>query len=554
MLASLGLNRNDTGGSEAETYSLETEAGILQTQAKAGASERTSLASDQRAGGRQTEPSQPGTAIADATRQAAAGLRARIEAATGSDELPDSAASDSAENGKGSVRTGKPERTHAAQPPKDSKAQSAGVSTGTGLAMANLPLPIAAPVSGNASPRTVDAREKSALHREPGSMTAGSTGNQATEQPRTAASQTTAPGPNGIRAASSGIDPADGGPVNGEEERVSGEGKAGDAAGTAPPGNGSAADAMQTQGQRPALQQSMEQGSGGQAGPDAIDQNRDAGAFGATAAQSLVPTSDGEMTGAFAGKRVSAEPVSRAVRGGEATGSAGHGRQLEGSQTGGAAGDAATLARDPGGVRGTMSAAGGNTTGGSTAGGNGASASGSATFAALDAGTNVGTPGWVHAGPRGAEAGFQDPALGWVGVRADASGGAIHASLVPGSDDAAQALSGHLAGLSAHLAEQHTAVETLAVASPETGRAGWGAEQGSEHGTGQNSGQGSNPGTQQGLSQSMNQGGYAQPQSGVDSGMPAASASVRTGPVTHPAGTMGAVAERQSGATISVIA
>lgn len=55
------------------------------------------------------------------------------------------------------------------------------------------------------------------------------------------------------------------------------------------------------------------------------------------------------------------------------------------------------------------------------------------TFSALDAGAAVGAPSWVHAGSRQAEAGFEDPALGWVGVRADLSGGSVHASLVPGS-------------------------------------------------------------------------------------------------------------------------
>ena len=88
------------------------------------------------------------------------------------------------------------------------------------------------------------------------------------------------------------------------------------------------------------------------------------------------------------------------------------------------------------------------------------------TFAALDAGTSVGTPNWIHAGGRQAEAGFQDPALGWVGVRADLSGGSVHAALIPGSTEAAQALSGHLAGINAYLAEQQTPVATLTMAAP----------------------------------------------------------------------------------------
>ena len=88
-------------------------------------------------------------------------------------------------------------------------------------------------------------------------------------------------------------------------------------------------------------------------------------------------------------------------------------------------------------------------------------------FSELD-GQSASSPAtWTHAGARGAEAGFQDPALGWVCVRADVTAGGIHASLVPASTDAAQALGGHLAGLSTHLAEQHMPLETLTMAAPE---------------------------------------------------------------------------------------
>lgn len=95
-------------------------------------------------------------------------------------------------------------------------------------------------------------------------------------------------------------------------------------------------------------------------------------------------------------------------------------------------------------------------------------------FSALDAGTSPGTPAWTFAGSQHAEAGFRDPALGWVSVRADLNGGGIHATLVPGSADAAQALSGHLAGLSTHLAEQQSPVTSVTMASPS----GNGAENG----------------------------------------------------------------------------
>ncbi len=111
------------------------------------------------------------------------------------------------------------------------------------------------------------------------------------------------------------------------------------------------------------------------------------------------------------------------------------------------------------------------------------------TFAAMDAGTEVGTPGWIHAGGQTAEAGFQDPALGWVGVRADLNGGNVHAALVTGTAEAAETLSGHLAGLNSYLAEQHTPVASLTMSAASGGGAETGAGQSMQQGTGQNLGQ-----------------------------------------------------------------
>ena len=131
--------------------------------------------------------------------------------------------------------------------------------------------------------------------------------------------------------------------------------------------------------------------------------------------------------------------------------------------------ETSAIVRDPSGTHGILASA---AEAGSTSAG--APAAGQETFAALDAGTTVGSPNWIHAGGRQAEAGFNDPALGWVGVRAELSGVSIHAAIVPGSTEAAQALSGHLAGLSAYLSENHTPVATLTMSSP--GNSGIGAE------------------------------------------------------------------------------
>ena len=104
------------------------------------------------------------------------------------------------------------------------------------------------------------------------------------------------------------------------------------------------------------------------------------------------------------------------------------------AQQGGAGVEASGMARVPAGAEGTSSAITAHA--GASAGAQGGTAA-EETFAAMDAGTEVGTPGWIHAGGHTAEAGFEDPALGWVGVRADLSGGNVHAALMPGSAEAA---------------------------------------------------------------------------------------------------------------------
>ncbi len=103
-------------------------------------------------------------------------------------------------------------------------------------------------------------------------------------------------------------------------------------------------------------------------------------------------------------------------------------------------------------------------------------------FVALDGTNGAGSATWIHASAHQAEVGFQDPALGWVGVRAQVDGGGVHAALVPGSADAAQALSSHLAGLNAYLTEHHTPVATLTMAAPGNSWSGQSMDQGAGQG------------------------------------------------------------------------
>jgi hypothetical protein len=97
-------------------------------------------------------------------------------------------------------------------------------------------------------------------------------------------------------------------------------------------------------------------------------------------------------------------------------------------------------------------------------------------FAAIDADRSSGTTTWMHAGIRHAEAGYLDPSFGWVGVRADVSGSGIHATVVPGSAEAAQALSGHISGLGAYMTEHHGQTTTVTLASRQSSSDGTGTD------------------------------------------------------------------------------
>jgi hypothetical protein len=107
---------------------------------------------------------------------------------------------------------------------------------------------------------------------------------------------------------------------------------------------------------------------------------------------------------------------------------------------------------------------------------------GEETFARLDSGSASRPIHWVQAGAHHAEAGYLDPALGWVGVRAESSGGGVHAAVLPGSPEAAQVLGSHLGGLNAFLAQEHGPHATATMAAPHDGRYGAGTDLGNSAG------------------------------------------------------------------------
>jgi hypothetical protein len=116
------------------------------------------------------------------------------------------------------------------------------------------------------------------------------------------------------------------------------------------------------------------------------------------------------------------------------------------------------------------------------------------TFTALDSGerSESSTVSWTRTGHMGAEAGYRDPVLGWIGVRVDANASGVHATLVPQSSDAAQVLSGHLDGLHSYLVDNRTPVDTLTLASSASDGHQFAAQdtgQGTHQGAGQNGGQ-----------------------------------------------------------------
>ena len=85
-------------------------------------------------------------------------------------------------------------------------------------------------------------------------------------------------------------------------------------------------------------------------------------------------------------------------------------------------------------------------------------------FQALDAAGNRGGQfSWTRAGAHEAEAGFNDPVLGWVSVRAEPRGGGVQAAVLAASPESAWTLRGEMSGVQAHLAERQISVQSVSV-------------------------------------------------------------------------------------------
>ncbi len=112
------------------------------------------------------------------------------------------------------------------------------------------------------------------------------------------------------------------------------------------------------------------------------------------------------------------------------------------------------------------------------------------TFTTMDSTVSARTASSMHAERGSVEAGFDDPALGWIGVRAELGHSGIHASVVPDSTSAEESLRAHLSGLSDYLAERHAPIETLTVtASAGQSIAQWSGDAHKQGSEGQSAGQ-----------------------------------------------------------------
>jgi hypothetical protein len=90
-------------------------------------------------------------------------------------------------------------------------------------------------------------------------------------------------------------------------------------------------------------------------------------------------------------------------------------------------------------------------------------------FDELDRERNGAEMQWTTVSRNRAEAGFEDPTIGWVRVRAHLDGRGVHASVIPGSVEAATALSLHLGDLNSHLLRQHPEVHSVTLSAPSSG-------------------------------------------------------------------------------------
>jgi hypothetical protein len=89
-------------------------------------------------------------------------------------------------------------------------------------------------------------------------------------------------------------------------------------------------------------------------------------------------------------------------------------------------------------------------------------------FEALDRQIDAPRAHWVSSSANRAEASFEDPTIGLITVRAHSDAAGVHASVVPGSIEAAQTLASHISGLNTHMASLHPDMHRVTLAPPSS--------------------------------------------------------------------------------------
>lgn len=511
LLASLGADMEGLSGAEAETGETQETAEAALAESGEKASAKTSTL----AGAATLPPltiaeGQGSGLAAGSTALSLPGLRTGVPGWRSASELSRQSAANSAANAAAKTLASVQSASslgsaHAANSAKSAKLETASNGTAATATADNLPLAMPVPVTENVTVKTAETHPQSSSTNLSAELRNGSSSDgvnshsTASDGSGLAAGLTSAAGNRGGETAAAAL-PGKASLVAANDLSTSGniEGEKTPSSGTV----GAESGIPQHTAAQGLNQVQAQHGSNGveAIAPPAASAELNLGSVSgnATASQSGQPSEIPiavEKTGLTSGGRTSTQATQRLARSSGTFEPAQHAIHPVEGQSASLSTDAASLTRDPAGARGAMNVAA------ASAGGSSSSAVGSSaheTFSALDAEAAPGTPTWIHAGAQRAEAGFQDPVLGWVGVRADTGGGGVHASLVPGSTDAAEALGSHLAGLNAYLAEHHTSVDPVTVAAPENGSAtgmDQSANQNMHQGAGQNTGSQASPQT-----------------------------------------------------------
>ena len=445
-----------------------------------------------------------------ATFAKGAGMAASAQPTEGSTATNSTSGSSAAGNATGTVRGARSEKRDSAAKGTRAEQQVASAENGVLAMPVNLPVNVAAVAQAPVLPKAEQATPKTGITDPVGSAASERTGNSPAAEPQGTEAGSGGSFSKGTEAARTGVTAQTGSrnPVSTTKNELQDNETSEVAAplwseseesSTEPqPASLTAAGILseEPQGHGPG-QRSAEKGSSlvAKVGTTAAQNPpyQDIGGIHSAAARAANADAGVDKAHMDGGGQSTQENLARTVHGAAAVEASASTSNPVVAQPSGAAADASAWVRNPVGAHEAMSAASSVAAGATGT----QDITAREAIASLDAAPAVGTPSWLHAASRQAEAGFQDPALGWVGVRADLNGGIVHATVVTSSSEAAQALSGHLPGLSSYLTEQQTPVATLTVTTSGGSGLEAGVDQSMQQSAGQNAEQGAAAGSQQ---------------------------------------------------------